>query len=159
MKIIIENGATIIKTGDANGGVKNKHNQAGVSTHYSSNGIVRYRAEIQINKKKYFLGLRDTLEEAKTLRKEAEANIQEGTFHEWFEKLKNGYSINTGRKKGVSVKRFAKGKIGYQVSIRYNGTRYYLGQRYSLEEATALRTEGEERIENGTFLEWYNTLR
>lgn len=159
MEIIIKNGATIIKTGDANGGVKNKHNQTGVSIHYSSNGMARYRAEIQLNKKKYFLGLRDTIEEAKTLRKEAEVNIQEGAFHEWLKSLKNGYSLNTGRKKGVSVRKYADETIAYQVDIRYNGARYYLGKSDLLEEATALRVEAEERIDNGTFLEWYNELR
>ena len=76
MKIIIQNGATIIKTGDPNGGVKNKYNKPGVSKHIGHNDKIQYRAEIQVNKKTYYLGLRNTPEEAHELRLEAEKALE-----------------------------------------------------------------------------------
>ena len=89
MEIIIENGATIIKTGDAIGGLKNKYNQTGVSKHIEPNGKIKYRAVITFNKKVYYLGIRNTPEEASLLRLEAEKSLNNGNFIEWYEKRKN----------------------------------------------------------------------
>ena len=89
MKIIIENGATIIKTGDAVGGIKNKYNKTGVSKHIEPNGKIKYRAVIQFNKKTYYLGIRNTPDEAYLLRLEAEKSLNNGNFIEWYEKMRN----------------------------------------------------------------------
>lgn len=94
MEIIIENGATIIKTGDAVGGVKNKYNKIGVSKYIEPNGAIKYRAVISFNKKRYHLGLRNTPDEAYLLRLEAENHLKNGTFIEWHESKKNHVHIN-----------------------------------------------------------------
>lgn len=94
MKIIIENGATIIKTGDSVGGVKNKYNKTGVSKHIEPNGTIKYRAVITFNKKRYYLGIRNTPDEAYLLRLEAEKHLNNGTFIKWYESKKNHVHIN-----------------------------------------------------------------
>ena len=83
-KIEIENGVTIIHTGDSTGGLKNKTGFRGI-THYKNIG--KYRAEITLKKKKYCLGFFDNMESAKNLRLEAEKHKDQGDFHEWFKTL------------------------------------------------------------------------
>ena len=80
----IKNGVTIIKTGDATGGLKNKSGFRGV-TYYKD--IKKYRAEITLNRKKYCLGFFDSLEHAKKIRLEAESHKASEDFLEWFDTL------------------------------------------------------------------------
>lgn len=82
--IKIENGVTIISTGDATGGPKNKTGFRGI-TFYKNQG--RYRSEITIKYKKYLLGFFLDIEDAKAIRLEAEKQKEAGTFHEWYETL------------------------------------------------------------------------
>lgn len=84
MKIRIENGITIISTGDATGGQKNKTGATGV-TYYKD--INRYRSELTYKYKKYLLGFFDNLEAAKQIREEAEAQRAAGNFLEWYATL------------------------------------------------------------------------
>ena len=159
MKIIIENGATIIKTGDPNGGVKNKYNKTGVSKHIGHNGKIQYRAEIQVNKKTYYLGLRNTPEEAHELRLEAEKNLENGNFDKWIAELKQRTIRNKHHTKGISTRKYADGSLKYEVVIHIEKKRYYLGFSKELEDAIALRLEAEKQLENGTFVEWYEEMK
>ena len=81
MKITIENGVTIINTGDATGGIKNKSGHAGVVWLEDRQA---YKAQIFINKKNYHLGQFTSIEDAIARRKEAEQHRAAGTFHDWF---------------------------------------------------------------------------
>lgn len=159
MKIIIENGATIIKTGDPNGGVKNKYNKTGVSKHIGHNGEIKYRAEIQVNRKTYYLGLRNTPEEASELRHAAEKQLENGTFDIWIKELKQKTIRNKHHAKGISSKKLADGSLKYEVVIHVKKVKYYLGFSKELEDAIALRTEAEKQLENGTFIEWYEEMK
>lgn len=158
MKIIIQNGATIIKTGDPNGGVKNKYNKIGVSK-YIGHSKIKYRAEIQVNKKTYYLGLRSTPEEAHELRLEADKALENGTFDKWFKELKQKSIKNKHHVKGISTRKYADGSLKYEVVIHIKKKKYYLGYSKELEDAIALRKEAERQLENGTFIEWYEKMR
>lgn len=81
MNIEIKNGVTIIATGNATGGLKNKTGVVGV-TYYSRDN--KYRAELTIKRRKYLLGFFDKLEDAKAIRYEAEKQRKAGTFLEWY---------------------------------------------------------------------------
>lgn len=159
MKIRIENGMTIISTGDAVGGTKNKHKQAGVSQQYTSSGI-KYRAEIIYKHHKYFLGSFDTSEEAAQRRTEAEKQIKAGTFLEWFDDLyqKKKSKRNMHGATGISS-RFQYGKTKYSAIIQVNKKTYHLGTWNTLEEAVAVRQEAEKQRANGTFSEWFLEYR
>lgn len=159
MEVIIKNGVTIIKTGDANGGVKNKHDQTGVSTYYQPNGIVKYRAEIQVMRKKHYLGIRDTLEEAVALRQEAEEQIANGTFDEWVARIKHPTTRSKYDKIGISQYKTAGGKIKYMVQFRHEGERHYLGKMATLQEAYDILDEAEKQVENGTFETWLHDIK
>ena len=159
MKVIIKNGVTIIKTGDANGGVKNKHEQSGVSMYYQPNGAVKYRAEIQTMRKKHYLGIRDTVEEAVALRQEAEKQIANGTFAEWVKHIKHPTAKSKYKKIGISQSRLAGGRIKYMVQFKYEGERHYLGKFDTLQEAYDILDEAEKQVENGTFETWYEEYK
>lgn len=159
MEVIIKNGVTIIKTGDANGGVKNKYEQAGVSQQFFPNGVIRYRAEIQVMRKKHYLGIRDTLEEAVALRQEAEEQIANGTFDKWVNHIKHPTTRSKYEKIGISKSRLAGGKIKYMVQFRHEGERYYLGKFESLQEAYDILDEAEKQVENGTFETWLHDIK
>lgn len=158
MKIIIENGATIIKTGDPNGGVKNKYNKTGVSK-YIGHSKIKYRAEIQVNKKTYYLGLRSTPEEAHELRLEADKALENGTFDKWFKEFKQKSIRNKHHAKGISTRKYADGSLKYEVVIHVKKKKYYLGYSKELEDAIALRLEAEKQLKNGTFQEWYDAKK
>lgn len=159
MKIRIENGMTIISTGDAVGGTKNKNNQTGVSLHHSSSGI-KYRAEIIHNHRKYFLGLFETSEEAAQRRIEAEKQVKAGTYLEWYANLhqEKKSKRNVHGATGVSS-RIQYGKTKYSAVIQVNKTKYHLGTWNTAEEAVAARQEAEKQLKNGTFLEWFNEYK
>lgn len=159
MEVIIKNGVTIIKTGDANGGVKNKHEQSGVSMYYQPNGAVKYRAEIQTMRKKHYLGIRDTVEEAVALRQEAEKQIANGTFDEWLTHIKNPIIRSKYKKIGISQYKTAGGKIKYMVQFRHEGERHYLGKMATLQEAYDIIDEAEKQVANGTFDKWYEAYK
>jgi len=86
LKIRIENGTTIISTGDATGGKKNKHGCTGIQFDKRSQ---KHRAEISYNKKKYHLGYSTDIDELIAIRKEAEFHVKNGEFEAWF-RLKKG---------------------------------------------------------------------
>lgn len=81
MKTEITNGMTIIHTGDAKGGKKNKNGYAGI--HYDSKRQ-KHRAEMNYKRKKYHLGYSTDIEELIERRKEAEFHVKHGDFAEWF---------------------------------------------------------------------------
>jgi hypothetical protein len=85
MKTTIENGVTIINTGDAVGGIKTVSGHTGVVWLKDAQ---LYRAEIYLKQKKYNLGRFKDIEDAIALRKEAEAHRAAGTLDEWFKTLK-----------------------------------------------------------------------
>lgn len=84
MNTRIENGITIISTGDAVGGLKNKTGFRGI-TYYESQD--RYKSELTYQYKKYLLGFFHTFEEAKKMRIEAEEHREAGDFIEWYSTL------------------------------------------------------------------------
>lgn len=157
MKRIIKNGVTIIKTGDANGGIKNKYNQAGVSQQVFPDGAVRYRAEMQVKGKKHYFGIRDTLEEAIELRLEAERQLANGTFDEWLKHIKKPKCRNRYNKKGIAQVKTSTG-IRYRVDITIDGKRYYIAKRNNLQEAYDILEEAEQQVANGCFEEWLKEL-
>lgn len=159
LKIRIENGMTIISTGDAYGGPKNKHHRMGVYKQYTSAGTEKYRSEIQVNRIKYFLGYCNTVDEAASLRKIAEKKIEEGTFIEWFEEKRKNSTKNKCGKAGVKMRKNAKGEIVYVSQICIKRKNYYLGNNKVLEDAIAVREEAERQLKNGTFLEWWHELK
>lgn len=79
-KTVIKNGVTIISTGDAVGGLKNKTGHVGIHHFEKEN---KYLAKISIGKKYYHLGKYDNIEDAVTVRAEAEKHRAAGTFEEW----------------------------------------------------------------------------
>lgn len=157
MKRIIKNGVTIIKTGDANGGVKNKHNQTGVSQQVFPDGTVRYRAEMQVMRKKHYFGIRDTVEEAVALRLEAEQQLANGTFNEWLKHIKKPKCKNKYDKKGISQLKTPTG-IRYRVEITVDGKRYYIAKRNNLQDAYDILEEAEKQVAKGSFAEWLKEL-
>ena len=72
---------TIISTGDAKGGKKNKHGYTGIN-YDKKNG--KLRAEINYKRKKYHLGYSTDIEELIAIRKEAEFHVKNGDFTEWY---------------------------------------------------------------------------
>ena len=80
MKIKIENGVTIISTGDPIGGKKNKHGHVGINF---DKKLKKYRSEINFKRKKYFLGYFEDVNEAIEERKEADRHVKNGDFEEW----------------------------------------------------------------------------
>ena len=160
MKTEIKKGITIIHTAEDHIGVYNKNNKTGISRQATCDGSIKYRAEIQVNRKKHYLGLRDTVEEASALRQEAEEQVKKGTFHEWLEnEVKPSFCRNKHKKTGISKNKLANGALKYEAVIHVNKKRYYLGCSRKLEEAVAFRTEAEKHLENGTFHEWQESKR
>lgn len=82
----IENGTTIISTGDAKGGKTNKHGYAGINF---DKRLKKYRAEINHKRKKYHLGYSLNIDELIAIRKEAEFHVKNGDFDAWY-RLKKG---------------------------------------------------------------------
>ena len=156
LKIRVENGATIISTGDAYGGPKNKHHRTGIYLQYTSAGTARYRAEIQLNHTKYFLGCYDTLDEAAAIRKIAEKKLEEGMLIEWFEERKKNSIKNKHGKVGVKARKSAKGELIYTSQICVKRKNYYLGNYTVLKDAISAREEAERQLKNGTFIEWWH---
>ena len=95
MDVRIENGITIISTGDAVGGLKNKTGHRGITYYERKN---KYRAEITLKHKKYLLGFYTNLEDAVAIRKEAERQKEKDTFVEWYNTLEKYKSRNTNQK-------------------------------------------------------------
>lgn len=89
MKRRIENGVTIISTGDSKGGQKNKVGFRGVSKY-----ATRYRADIVFDHVKYTLGMFEDKETAIKARKVAEAKKSEGTLSDFLEIRPHGNSID-----------------------------------------------------------------
>lgn len=96
MKVKIENGMTVIYTGDATGGLKNKTGCTGVTYYKKEN---RYRAELTIKRKKYLLGFFDNIEDARAIREEAERQRDAGTFLEWYGTLEKYHYQKQKKKK------------------------------------------------------------
>ena len=86
MEIRIENGTTIISTGDAKGGKKNKNGYTGI---HFDNRSQKYRAEINYKRKKYHLGYSLNVAELIDIRKEAEFHVKNGEFEDWY-RLRKG---------------------------------------------------------------------
>ena len=82
MKTRIENGMTIISTGDAKGGKKNMHGHAGINF---DKKLKKFRAEINHKRKKYHLGYSTNIDDLIAIRKEAEFHVKNGCFIEWYE--------------------------------------------------------------------------
>ena len=97
MNIRIENGITIISTGKRTGERVNKHGQHGVSMEVIK-GETFYKAEMQVNNVKYYLGRYETVEEAIAIRKEADIHVMDGTIHEWIIEQKKEYRESVLRK-------------------------------------------------------------
>lgn len=81
MKIRIENGMTIISTGDAVGGKKNKTSGFQGVAYNPYHGM--YRAEIYYKKQRYTLGMFEKVEDAVAIREQAKEHIKQGTFLDW----------------------------------------------------------------------------
>lgn len=155
MKIRIENGVTIISTGDSVGGAKNKNNSKGVSQHKTPSGI-KYRAEITYKHKKYCIAICDTVEEAAALWNEADRQRNEGTFPEWIEKQLQLKKEKRNKHGAAGIIEF---NSKYQAKIRIDKKDYYLGTWADLADAIATRKEAEKQLANGSFHEWFAELR
>lgn len=91
MKRRIENGVTIISTGDAVGGQKPKSGIHGVYF-YKPNGM--YKSDIDVNHKKYHIGFFQDKEMAGKARRVAEIRKADGTFLKWFPTKPHGNDDN-----------------------------------------------------------------
>lgn len=91
MKTEIKNGVTIIHTGDAGNGIKNKLGVYGITFYEKQK---RYRSEITIKKKKMVIGFFDNKEMAIKARKVAEEKKKEGILIEWIAGKPHGNSAN-----------------------------------------------------------------
>lgn len=96
MNVRIENGVTIISTGDAKGGQKNRTGHVGI-TYYEKQE--RYRSELTYRYKKYLLGFYTNINDAVAIRKEAERQKEKGTFLEWYNTLEKYQWHKQPRKK------------------------------------------------------------
>lgn len=83
-KITIENGVTIINTGDAIGGLKNTSGHVGVGYLKDAN---KYTAKIFVGKRYHHLGRYDNIEDAIAIRQEAERHREDGTLQDWLAAL------------------------------------------------------------------------
>lgn len=99
MNVRIENGVTIISTGDAVGGLKNKTGHVGI-TYYEKQD--RYRAELTYKYNKYLLGFYTNIDDAVAIRKEAERQKEKGNFMEWYNTLEKYQWHKQPRKKKES---------------------------------------------------------
>lgn len=85
MKTRIENGITIISTGDPTGGIKNKNGHRGIHRDSRSGKL---RAEINYKRKKYMLGLSNDIDELVAIRKEADIHVANGDFLDWLKDMR-----------------------------------------------------------------------
>lgn len=99
MKTKIENGITIISTGDATGGKKNKNGYPGIHKYGRMN---QYRAEINYKRKKYLLGYSEDVSELIELRKEAELHVKHGDFIDWYNIMRGKRNDNRSKKRNDS---------------------------------------------------------
>ena len=98
-KTIIKNGVTIINTGNAIGGVRNKTGHAGITYKAATN---TYRASIFLTRKeRVHLGDFKNIEDAIAIYKEAEKHRADGTFIQWNETL---YGVTKRRRMKVQSK-------------------------------------------------------
>ena len=155
MKVRIENGITIISTGDSVGGMKNKNNSKGVTQHKTPSGI-KYRSEITYKHRKYCIAICDTAEEAAALWLEADNQRKAGTFPEWIEKQLQLKKEKRNKHGAAGIIEF---NSKYQAKIRINKKDYYLGTWADLADAIATRKEAERQLANGSFDEWFAELR
>lgn len=89
METRIENGITIISTGDAKGGKKNKNGYTGI--HFDKRSQ-KHRAEINYKRKKYHLGYSTNIEDLIAIRKEAEFHVKNGQFIDWYTSRKGRWN-------------------------------------------------------------------
>ena len=148
MDVIIKNGVTIINMGTEEK-TNNKYGVNGVSIY---NGM--YKVEIQFNKTKYYLGVVKNIEEAKTLREEAESRIENNTFDSWFKNIHQPKN-----KHGVKGLDYREHLDIYYLNITYNNKKYYIGRYKTVEEAAEIRSIADRKIENGSFLEWLDEYK
>lgn len=151
METIIKNGVTIINMPKHENVSNNKSGYVGV---YFSDGT--YKAQIQYNEEKCFLGRFKTFEEAKAIRQSADEEVKKGTFPEWF---KTNFAPNRHNKLGVVGLSYRKDSNSYQLGITYNKKKYHLGIFSTIEEAAKIRSEADLHIKDGTFLEWLKEYR
>ena len=89
MKIKIEYGTTVISTGDATGGIKNKNGHPGIHLDRSTG---KYRAQIDYQRRRYHLGYSANIEDLIPIRQEADLHVKHGDFLDWIRqrKARNG---------------------------------------------------------------------
>lgn len=85
MKIKIEYGTTVISTGDAAGGNKNKNGHPGI---HLDRRTGKYRAQIDYQRRRYHLGYSNNIEELIAIRQEADLHVEHGDFLDWIRQRK-----------------------------------------------------------------------
>lgn len=83
----VEKGITVINLTEEFAVVNNKYGSVGIIGYQN-----RYRATIHIVRKKYSIGIFDTIQEAQMARAIAERKIEDGSFLSWFDSLPHGNS-------------------------------------------------------------------
>ena len=154
MESIIKNGTTIINMPKHQNISDNKSGYVGV---YVDGDL--FKAQIQHNEKRCFLGSFKTFEEAKAIRQAADEEVKKGTFLEWY---KANFAPNRHNKFGVVGLAYRNDWKVYQLGITYKRKKYHVGNFKNVEDAAIVRSEADIHIKEGTFLEWleeYKTKR
>lgn len=79
----IENGITILSTGDLRMGRRNVNGYPGI-TKITNKNRISYCAYISVDGRKFYLCKSKDLEMVIKIKKVAEEKVKEGIFHEWF---------------------------------------------------------------------------
>ena len=132
--------------------MNNKEKHTGVSFHKSTN---KWRATISYDKKQYHLGYFSEKQDAIMIRQLAEKKANEGIFLEWY----NDYKSQKNSSKSPKGICFVKNTDKWMAYISYNKKQYILGCFDSMNEAIKTREIAENKIEDGSFLEWYNDYK
>ena len=134
--------------------MNNKEKHTGVSFHKSTN---KWTATISHNKKQYYLGEFKEKDEAIMIRQLAEQKIEDGIFLEWYNDYKMNKKTNMYQKgKGLS---FYKIINKWTATISHNKKQYHLGYFSEKQDAIMIRQLAEQKIEDGSFIEWYNDYK
>ena len=136
---------------------KNKYNKKGISQLKTPTGI-RYRVEITIDGKRYYIAKRNNLQDAYDLLEEAEKQVAKGCFKEWLKELQTT-SPDKRNKYGHAGIMFCEKEKLYRAKITHKRKYYHLGYSKNVEEVIELRKEAEKHVRKGDFEEWVQELK
>lgn len=150
MESIIRNGTTIIEMPKEEIRI-NKTTGINGTTITKSGKI---RLEVTYKGKKHYMGLFETIEEARKMKEIADEKEKEGTFLEWYEII----AYKKKAKYGVPGLTYRSDRKRFYLQVSFKDKSYTIGSFVNAEDAAPLRKEAEIHIKDGTFLEWHEEL-